>query len=62
MFKNIELVIVFGLLSIMGCSNSDNNITQDKNKTVIEKKINKKSEEIKSQIEDILVDMNTSFN
>jgi len=34
MFKNIELVIVFGLLSVMGCSNSDNNITQDKNKTV----------------------------
>jgi len=66
MFKKIGLLIVFGLLFNMGCSDSSNN-TKEINRTVIEKNISKEEtilNEMGFNFEDnkIIIDLNKSTN
>jgi len=66
MFKKIGLIIVFGLLFNMGCSDSSNN-TKEINQTVVEKNISKEEtilNEMGFDFEDnkIIIDLNKSTN
>jgi len=66
MFKKIGLIIVFGLLFNMGCSDSSNK-TKEINPTVVEKNISKEEtilNEMGFDFEDnkIIIDLNKSAN
>jgi len=66
MFKKIDLIIVFGLLFNIGCSDSSNN-TKEINPTVVEKNISKEEtilNEMGFDFEDnkIIIDLNKSTN
>jgi len=66
MFKKIGLIIVFGLLFNMGCSDSSNK-TKEINPTVVEKNISKEEtilNEMGFDFEDnkIIIDLNKSTN
>jgi len=66
MFKKIGLIIVFGLLFNMGCSDSSNK-TKEINRTVVEKNISKEEtilNEMGFDFEDnkIIIDLNKSTN
>jgi len=66
MFKKVGLIIVFGLLFNMGCSDSSNK-TKEINSTVVEKNISKEEtilNEMGFDFEDnkIIIDLNKSTN
>jgi len=67
MFKIINLVVFIGILFIIDCSNSDNNIIHEINKTVVEKNSSKK-ETILNEMgfdfknDKIIIDLNKSTN
>ena len=66
MFKKVGLIIVFGLLFNMGCSDSSNK-TKEINPTVVEKNISKEEtilNEMGFDFEDnkIIIDLNKSTN
>jgi len=67
MFKKIRLVIVFGLLFNMGCSNNNSNNTKEINRTVVEKNssheetiLNEMGFDFKNN--KIIIDLNKSTN
>ena len=67
MFKKVILVIVFGLLSIIGCSNNNSNNTKEINRTVVDKNstyeetiLNEMGFDFKN--DKIIIDLNKSRN